>query len=74
METHRIAVDSIGDGTSETYCGLIRSAFDDDFHDNHTSQDPTCAECRALMLQDRAFGFRKGPRKDDPEWLKKAFE
>lgn len=68
VETHRIAVDNIAEGMSETYCGIFISLYDDEFHDNCTDQDPTCLKCREAMITDRVKG--RGPRKDDPQWLR----
>ncbi len=45
MKTHRIAVDSINEGISTTYCNIVFSLYDDVFQDKHTSQKPTCRLC-----------------------------
>lgn len=68
---HRIAVDNIADGYSETYCGLRGSLFNDDFQDHCNNDDITCPDCREEVLKDRLFS--RGPRKDDPQWLKDLF-
>ena len=50
---HKIAVDHIGDGYSETYCGYAGSLFDDEFQDHCSNEGITCPDCLAEIEKDR---------------------
>ncbi len=48
---HRTAIDHIHNGTQTTYCGLIFSAFDDNYHEDN--ENFNCPECRMEYNNDR---------------------